>query len=213
MHIRQGYSPEETKLLTNYFADKKCVSCSAPNIELLEDGPLRVSIGQISDGGESKQNFAEVKNNSGNILPSMSQRIERLCLVNEKIVSNAAFGALVGIAARSIGAYRTGTEPGAEALDKIQRATGCSAAWLLTGEGEPFPAAAPADPEAQARIDAMVSENATAATAALNAMAAAVPFLSDPIAAAAAIQKIGTAYALLGNALSTRKSQLSEKDE
>ena len=72
----------------------------------------------------------------------------RIREVREKIFGRrgglAAFMRATGIDAALLGRYENGVEPTASKLATIIQATRCSAAWLLTGEGEMFDG--PAEP-------------------------------------------------------------------
>lgn len=67
--------------------------------------------------------------------------------------------------------------PSADALMQIARATGCSPAWLLTGEGQPFPPKRPESAEGQAALAAIAGRAVSMAVDGMRQLQAALPLL------------------------------------
>lgn len=103
--------------------------------------------------------------------------------------------------------------PGGEFLERLAECASAhdsrfNAGWLLTGEGEPYPAQRPTSPEGQAALRETLTGTLATATAALNALAAGVPLLDE----LPDMAEYDAAQARLATALDDRTKKMQPPD-
>lgn len=123
---------------------------------------------------EFKQNFEAVKPNDKENFERFPQRLKRLMDGTTK----NSFAVRVGVSQPTVDSWLNGQSPGIDKLWAIIRATGCSASWLLTGEGEPYPQPSPETEAARAGVAQAVEELIAAAQRIRAAIDALGPALS-----------------------------------
>ena len=66
----------------------------------------------------------------------------------------SAFAAFIGVPEATLHNYLASrSQPRADTLERIVRATGCNPGWLLLGEGSPWPSVAAGGKEAQVHVN------------------------------------------------------------
>lgn len=157
---------------------------------------------------ESSQNCPEVKPETVKTVRTVAQRLKLLVdTSSKKNVHEAA-----GVSEKTLGRWLDGKgEPSFTEGKAIARATGCSPAWLLTGEGQPFPPQRPESAEGQAALAAIAGRAVSMAVDGMRQLQAALPLLDAmPDLAAFDQAREDLDAALRDRTDKTRKVEVSE---
>lgn len=126
----------------------------------------------------------------------------RIVLLRErKKLSRAAAAKQSQMGLSALQQYESGILPGPKNTDKLIAFYGCSKAWLLAGEGEPFPAArekyaVACDPPAEDVLREPVGVHPTARSGSIDPLSSAQGFrVSDALTMTARVLESGTSYA------------------